>query len=64
MQIGLIGLNSSGKTTIFKCLTGANQTLKKTGLDRGKMEVGMAKVEDPRLDALAKIYQPKKYHLF
>ncbi len=60
MQIGLIGLNSSGKTTIFKCLTGANQTLKKTGLDRGKMEVGMAKVEDPRLDALAKIYQPKK----
>ncbi len=60
MQIGLVGLSSSGKTTIFKCLTGINQTLKKTGLDRGKVEVGVAKVEDPRLDQLAKIFQPKK----
>lgn len=60
MQIGLVGLSSSGKTTIFKCLTGINQTLKKTGLDRGKAEVGVAKVEDPRLDELAKIYHPKK----
>jgi ribosome-binding ATPase len=57
MQTGIIGLGQVGKTTLFRILT-------KTHLE-GKSgaqgtHVGVAKVPEPRLLELAKLYNPKK----
>jgi ribosome-binding ATPase YchF (GTP1/OBG family) len=48
VEIGIVGLPSSGKTTLFRVLTRAEAT------GSGKEHVGMAQIADPRLDALAK----------
>ena len=48
LEIGIVGLPSSGKTTLFRALTRAEAT------GSGKEHVGMAQIADPRLDALAK----------
>ena len=47
LEIGIVGLPSSGKTTLFRALTRAEAT------GSGKEHVGMAQIADPRLDALA-----------
>jgi GTP-binding protein YchF len=59
MKIGLVGFPGSGKTTVFNALTGLTA---ETGLGaaRGKTNLGVVKVPDPRVDALAKLYTPKK----
>ncbi|OGJ89712.1 MAG: redox-regulated ATPase YchF [Candidatus Raymondbacteria bacterium RifOxyA12_full_50_37] len=58
MQIGIIGMPQSGKTTVFNALTGS--TLE-TGLGGTKeMSQAVVKVPDERLTHLAKIYNPKK----
>jgi ribosome-binding ATPase YchF (GTP1/OBG family) len=49
LEVGIVGLPSSGKTTLFQALTGT----------RG-VSVGMAAVADPRLDALAEVVHAKK----
>ena len=56
MEIGIFGLPSSGKTTLFSLLTG---TEPQTG---HKMEAttGVAKIYDVRVDELSKIFNPKK----
>jgi len=48
LEIGIVGLPSSGKTTLFRALTHAEAT------GSGKEHVGMAQIADERLDALAK----------
>jgi ribosome-binding ATPase YchF (GTP1/OBG family) len=48
LEIGIVGLPSSGKTTLFRALTRAEAT------GSGKEHVGMAQIADDRLDALAK----------
>ena len=48
LEIGIVGLPSSGKTTLFRALTRAEAT------GSGKEHVGMAQIADERLDALAK----------
>ena len=58
MQIGIVGLPQSGKSTLF-------QTITKTHLDPaaiGKLEThqSVIKVPDKRLDKLAEIFQPKR----
>src|SRR5262249_412091 len=59
MKIGLVGFPGSGKTTVFNALpalpadTGA-------GAARGKTNLGVVKVPDHRVDALTKLFQPKK----
>ena len=58
MQIGIVGLPQSGKSTLF-------QTITKTHLDpasMGKAETHQAviKVPDTRLDKLTEIFNPKK----
>ena len=56
MQTGIIGLPQVGKTTLFRILTKA-QVEAKGGQTA---HVGVAKVPEPRLLELAKLYNPKK----
>ncbi len=57
MQIGLVGLQSSGKTTLFNTLSkGSAQS--QTGKEEAAVEV--VKVPDERLDKLTGIFNPKK----
>src|SRR4029077_11728913 len=57
MKTAIVGLPMVGKTSLFTILTGVNQSARV-----GSMEtrVGMTKVPDARLDALAKIFEPPK----
>ena len=58
MQIAIVGLAGSGKTTVFNTLTrGHAETGGFGGL---QLNVGVVKVPDPRLDRLAEIFKPKK----
>jgi GTP-binding protein YchF len=60
MQIGIVGLPNSTKTTIFNALTKSQEA---TGVtSSGQVEVHTASVEvpDPRVDILSKMFQPKK----
>ena len=57
MRIGLFGFPMTGKSTLFRLLTGAE--IQAHG-GRGEAQVGVSKVPDPRLDKLAAIYNPKK----
>jgi GTP-binding protein YchF len=58
MQIAIVGLAGSGKTTVFNTLTRGHA---ETGGYGGvTLNVGVVKVPDPRLDALAAIFKPKK----
>ena len=57
MRIGLVGYPGSGKSTVFGALTGIAV---ETGYGAGKENVGTVKVPDPRVDALAALYSPKK----
>jgi ribosome-binding ATPase len=56
MQTGIIGLPQVGKTTLFRILTKANVEAKAGQ----STHVGVAKVPEPRLAELAKLYDPKK----
>lgn len=60
MKIGIIGLPNSGKTTVFNALT--RGTIETAAYSSGQIEPNMAmvKVPDERLEALAKMYKPKK----
>ena len=58
MQIAIVGLAGSGKTTVFNTLTGGHA---ETGGYGGvTLNVGVVKVPDGRLDSLAVIFKPKK----
>ena len=58
MQIAIVGLAGSGKTTVFNTLTRGHA---ETGGYGGvTMNVGVVKVPDARLDTLAGIFKPKK----
>src|SRR6516165_7611388 len=56
MQTGIIGLPQVGKTTLFQILTKAHVEAK----GGQGTHVGVAKVPEPRLVELAKLYNPKK----
>lgn len=59
MQLGIIGLPQSGKTTIFNALT--RSTAKVGEFSSGPaVHVGVVKVPDPRLEVLTDMYRPKK----
>lgn len=60
MKIGLIGLPSVGKTSLFNLLTGSDIEI--TNFSQGKIEAnqGIAKIPDERIDFLAGLYKPKK----
>src|SRR5690242_9086188 len=56
MKVGLVGFAGSGKTTVFNTLTSLHVP---TGFG-GEVHLGAVKVPDERIDALSKIFKPKK----
>jgi ribosome-binding ATPase len=54
LEVGIVGLPSSGKTTLFRALTRAETH------GSGKEHVGMAQIPDGRLDQLAETVQARK----
>ncbi|HSL17566.1 MAG TPA: DUF933 domain-containing protein [Methylomirabilota bacterium] len=58
MEVGIMGLAGSGKTALFALLTGQDPAA--ASGRRDATQVGMARVPDPRLDALSAMYSPKK----
>jgi len=61
INIGIIGLPQSGKTTIFNALTGGRaDTATHASRDGLSPHVGIARVPEPRLEALNEIFHPQK----
>jgi len=58
MKIGLVGLNQTGKTTLFELLTGREADPSNTG--KGSANIGICTVPDERVDFLSALYKPKK----
>ena len=56
MKVGLVGFAGSGKTTVFNTMTGLAVP---TGYG-GELRLGTVKVPDERIDALSRIFSPKK----
>lgn len=52
MQVGIVGLNQSGKTTLFNALTRATMHTGMAAVGKREPHVGIVKIPDPRLDAL------------
>lgn len=57
MDVGILGLAASGKSTLFKLLTGQDPT---AGGRRDTAQVGIARVPDHRLNVLTEMYKPAK----
>jgi GTP-binding protein YchF len=57
MKIGIVGFAGSGKTTLFNALTGQDAP---TGFGGGKVNLGVIKVPDRRVDRLAELDDPRK----
>jgi len=59
MKIGLVGLNQTGKTTLFRLLTGKDESSTLSG-GKGTANIGTGVVPDERIDFLSAMYNPKK----
>jgi ribosome-binding ATPase len=57
MKVAIVGLPLTGKSSLFQLLTGA-AALPPSG--RPEPRLGMARVPDPRVEALAEMYHPRK----
>jgi GTP-binding protein YchF len=57
MKTAIVGLPMTGKTSLFTILTGVRET---TRMGSTEARIGITRVPDLRLDALAKIYAPPK----
>ena len=60
MELGIVGLPGSGKTTIFNALTGSEAKVSSYAGGKKDPNISLVKVPDPRLDKLSKMYEPKK----
>src|SRR5947199_9497449 len=58
MQIAIVGLAGSGKTTVFNTLTRGHADT--GGYGGMTLHVGVVKVPDERLDRLAEVFKPRK----
>jgi ribosome-binding ATPase len=59
MKIALVGLQKSGKTTIYNALTG--QSAEVSGYSqKAETHLAVVDVEDPRVDFLSGMYKPRK----
>lgn len=57
MKTAIVGLPQVGKTSLFKILTGASSEVR---VGATKVQLGVAKVPDQRLDALSELFRPRK----
>ena len=60
MDVGLIGLPRSGKTTVFNLLTKSHAEINQFGGAKAESRQALAPIPDQRLDWLASHYHPKK----
>ena len=60
MQVTIVGLPGSGKTTVFNALTGAQAETGTFSGGRAAPNVGVVKVPDDRLDRLSTLFNPRK----
>ena len=60
MQVTIVGLPGSGKTTVFNALTGGHAETGGFSGGRAAPNVGVVKVPDERLDRLSELFKPKK----
>jgi GTP-binding protein YchF len=58
MEVGIMGLTASGKSTVFGLLTGQEPVA--PSARHGSVRIGVARVPDSRLDALSEMYKPEK----
>jgi GTP-binding protein YchF len=59
LQLGIIGLPLSGKTTVFNAISGSHAAVGDYATGKAA-NVAMVKVPDRRLERLAEIFEPKK----
>ena len=60
MQVTIVGLPGSGKTTVFNALTGGHAETGGFSGSRAAPNVSVVKVPDERVDRLASLFKPKK----
>ena len=60
MELALIGLPNSGKTTVFNVITRAGVEVTAYANPKAEPNVAIVDVEDERVERLAEMYQPKK----
>ncbi len=60
MQIGIMGLPGSGKTTVFNALARARAVVGGYSAPSAEPNLAVVKVPDERLDALVPLFDPKK----
>ena len=58
MKLAIVGLEQSGKTTVFNALTGSDKEVGTYG--RIEANIAMVKVPDERIDWLSQLYSPRK----
>lgn len=57
MEIGILGLKFTGKTTLYNAITGAGAATGQGGVDPNR---AVGQVPDPRLDLLTAMFKPKR----
>lgn len=60
LHAALIGLPSSGKTTLFELMTGVKE-VSHGGHGKSEAQIGVARVPDERLDQLTALFNPRKH---
>jgi hypothetical protein len=60
MQVGIIGLPLSGKTTVYNALTGSHAETAAFSSGQVNVRTAIVRVPDPRVDLLSRMFQPKK----
>ena len=60
MQIGIVGLPNSTKTTIYNALTHSQEQTAATSSGKVEVHTAMVEVPDMRVDRLSEIFQPQK----
>src|SRR5690348_13134204 len=59
LRAALIGVASSGKSTLFQLMTSVRET-GRAAHGKGETTIGISKVPDARLDRLTAMYNPRK----
>jgi hypothetical protein len=60
MELGIIGLPNSSKTTIFNALTRGDRPTAAAASGKLEFHTAIVDVPDPRVDRLSQIYKPRK----